>query len=220
MEGNMVTERILMRIARVVSAVFSPFSIPFLAFLLLLLVSYLHIMPLMYKLTILALVFIFTILTPILAILTYCRLHHLKMSDLNTRGLRFMPFIFTIVSYGCCLAVMRKMNIPWYMSGIILAALLMQLLCIIFNLKWKLSEHMAGAGAIIGGVVAFSELFGYNPVWWLCIIILMAGVLGSARITLGHHSIGEVLGGLVVGMVCSLLVLHPLLGMPFSFMLF
>ena len=220
MEENMVTEKILMRTAKVVSAIFTPFSIPFLAFVILLVASYLRIMPLVYKATILSLVLIFTIVMPTLAILVYCRLRHLKTVDLNSRSLRFWPFIYTIISYVSCLVIMRKMNIPWYMTGIIVAALLMQLLCIIFNLKWKLSEHMAGAGAIIGGLIAFSDLFGYNPVWWLSVFILVAGILGSARITLGHHSIGEVLGGLVVGLLCSLVVLHPMFGMPFKFILF
>ena len=35
---------------------------------------------------------------------------------------------------------------------------------------------MAGVGAIVGGLVSFSALFGYNPVWWLCLFILIAGV--------------------------------------------
>lgn len=46
------------------------------------------------------------------------------------------------------------------MTGIILAALIMMIICVIVNLKWKLSEHMAGAGAIIGGLVAFSAYSG------------------------------------------------------------
>lgn len=86
----------------------------------------------------------------------------------------------------------------------------MMIICVIVNLKWKLSEHMAGAGAIIGGLVAFSALFGYNPISWLCIFILIAGVLGTARIILQHHTLGEVMGGFAVGLICSLLVLHPL----------
>ena len=74
---------------------------------------------------------------------------------------------------------------------------------------------MAGAGGVIGGLVAFSELFSYNPVGWLCIFILIAGVLGSARIVLRHHTLGEVLAGFVVGLVCTLLVLHPVSSLLF-----
>ena len=95
------------------------------------------------------------------------------------------------------------------MRGIIVAALLMMIICVVANLRWKLSEHAAGTGAVLGGLVAFSALFGYNPVWWLCLVILVAGVVGTARIILGHHTVGEVLGGFAVGYACAMLVLNP-----------
>ena len=219
-QPQMLTTRIEERVSKVVSWVFNPFSIPFLAFLILLLFSYLRMLPITYKLIILGIVYTFTILTPSLAIYVYCRLNRLSMKDLTQRHHRYAPFLLTILSYICCLLLMRKMNIPWYMSGIILAALLMQVICICLNLVWKLSEHMAGAGAIVGGLVAFSALYGYNPIWWLCLFILIAGILGSARISLGHHTVDEVIGGFAIGLLCTLLVLHPSFGMPFSSLLF
>ena len=145
------------RIAKVVSTVFTPFSIPFLAFLILLLVSYLRMLPLAYKLIILGIVYTFTILTPSLAIWLYCRLNKLSTRDLTLKEHRYLPFLLTILSYVCCLLLMRQMNIPWYMSGIILVGLLSQVLCILLNLFWKVSEHMAGAGAIVGGDTGLSH---------------------------------------------------------------
>ena len=49
-EQHIVADRSLIRTARVISAIFTPFSIPFLAFLILFLFSYLRIMPIQYKL--------------------------------------------------------------------------------------------------------------------------------------------------------------------------
>ena len=130
------------------------------------------------------------------------------------------PLLLTIISYVFCLLMMRKLNIPWYMTGIILASLVVSVICIAVNLKWKLSEHMAGIGGVIGGLVSFSALFGYNPVAWLCLFILIAGILGSARIILGHHTLGEVLSGFTVGLVAALLVLHPVSNLLFRVFLF
>lgn len=203
------TDKALIRTAQVVSALFTPFSIPFVAFLILFLFSYLRIMPLQYKLIVLAVVYCFTILMPTLTIYLFRKVNKLSRAELGERKRRYMPFVFTIISYGFCLALMRRLNIPWYMTGIILAALLMLVVCVVLNLRWKLSEHMAGSGAIVGGLVAFSALFGYNPVWWLCLFILVSGLLGTSRIVLRHHTLGEVLWGFVVGLACSLLVLYP-----------
>lgn len=210
MEVKLIEEKTLIRVARMVSAIFTPFSIPFLAFLILFLFSYLSIMPIQYKLIVLGIVYCFTIMIPVLAIFIFKKINGFSAQELGERKKRYVPFFLTITSYVFCLLMMNRLNIPWYMSGIILAALIMMVICIVVNLKWKLSEHMAGAGAVIGGLVAFSALFGYNPVWWLCLFILVAGVLGTARIILGHHTLGEVMGGFAVCFICSLMVLHPI----------
>ena len=219
-EQHIVADRSLIRTARVISAIFTPFSIPFLAFLILFLFSYLRIMPIQYKLIVLGVVYCFTILMPTLTIFLFRKINGFSPEDLGERKRRFMPFLLTITSYVFCLVMMHRLNIPWYMTGIILAALIMMVICIVVNLKWKLSEHMAGVGAIVGGLVSFSALFGYNPGWWLCLFILIAGVLGTARIILQHHTLGEVLVGFAVGLICSLLVLHPLSNILFRVFLF
>ena len=219
-EQHIVADRSLIRTARVISAIFTPFSIPFLAFLILFLFSYLRIMPIQYKLIVLGVVYCFTILMPTLTIFLFRKINGFSPEDLGERKRRFMPFLLTITSYVFCLVMMHRLNIPWNMTGIILAALIMMVICIVVNLKWKLSEHMAGVGAIVGGLVSFSALFGYNPVWWLCLFILIAGVLGTARIILQHHTLGEVLVGFAVGLICSLLVLHPLSNILFRIFLF
>ena len=219
-EQHIVADRTLIRTARVISAIFTPFSIPFLAFLILFLFSYLRIIPIQYKLIVLGVVYCFTILMPTLTIFLFRKINGFSPEDLGERKRRFMPFLLTITSYVFCLVMMHRLNIPWYMTGIILAALIMMVICIVVNLKWKLSEHMAGVGAIVGGLVSFSALFGYNPVWWLCLFILIAGVLGTARIILQHHTLGEVLVGFAVGLICSLLVLHPLSNILFRIFLF
>ena len=219
-EQHIVADRTLIRTARVISAIFTPFSIPFLAFLILFLFSYLRIMPIQYKLIVLGVVYCFTILMPTLTIFLFRKINGFSPEDLGERKRRFMPFLLTITSYVFCLVMMHRLNIPWYMTGIILAALIMMVICIVVNLKWKLSEHMACVVAIVGGLVSFSALFGYNPVWWLCLFILIAGVLGTARIILQHHTLGEVLVGFAVGLICSLLVLHPLSNILFRIFLF
>ena len=216
-EQHIVADRSLIRTARVISAIFTPFSM---AFLILFLFSYLRIMPIQYKLIVLGVVYCFTILMPTLTIFLFRKINGFSPEDLGERKRRFMPFLLTITSYVFCLVMMHRLNIPWYMTGIILAALIMMVICIVVNLKWKLSEHMAGVGAIVGGLVSFSALFGYNPVWWLCLFILIAGVLGTARIILQHHTLGEVLVGFAVGLICSLLVLHPLSNILFRIFLF
>ena len=217
---HIIADKTMLRVARITSIVFTPFSIPFLAFLVLFLFSYLRIMPILYKGIVLGIVYCFTILTPTITIFLFRKINGFARQELSERKKRYVPILLTIISYVFCLLMMRKLNIPWYMTGIIFVSLVISIICILVNLKWKLSEHMAGMGGIIGGLVSFSALFSYNPVVWLCLFILIAGILGSARIVLGHHTLGEVLSGFVVGLVCSFLILHPAYNLMFRVFLF
>ena len=217
---HIIADKTMLRVARVTSIVFTPFSIPLLAFLVLFLFSYLRIMPILYKGIVLGIVYCFTILTPTITIFLFRKINGFARQELSERKKRYVPILLTIISYVFCLLMMRKLNIPWYMTGIIFVSLVISIICILVNLKWKLSEHMAGMGGIIGGLVSFSALFSYNPVVWLCLFILIAGILGSARIVLGHHTLGEVLSGFVVGLVCSFLILHPAYNLIFRVFLF
>ena len=217
---HIIADKTMLRVARVTSIVFTPFSIPFLAFLVLFLFSYLRIMPILYKGIVLGIVYCFTILTPTITIFLFRKINGFARQELSERKKRYVPILLTIISYVFCLLMMRKLNIPWYMTGIIFVSLVISIICILVNLKWKLSEHMAGMGGIIGGLVSFSALFSYNPVVWLCLFILIAGILGSARIVLGHHTLGEVLSGFVVGLVYSFLILHPAYNLIFRVFLF
>ena len=217
---HIIADKTMLRVARITSIVFTPFSIPFLAFLVLFLFSYLRIMPILYKGIVLGIVYCFTILTPTITIFLFRKINGFARQELSERKKRYVPILLTIISYVVCFLMMRKLNIPWYMTGIIFVSLVISIICILVNLKWKLSEHMAGMGGIIGGLVSFSALFSYNPVVWLCLFILIAGILGSARIVLGHHTLGEVLSGFVVGLVCSFLILHPAYNLIFRVFLF
>lgn len=217
---HIIADKTMLQVARATSVLFTPFSIPFLSFLVLLLFSYLRIMPVKYKLIVLGVVYCFTILTPTITIFLFRKINGFARQDLGERKKRYIPILLTIISYIFCFMMMRRMNLPWYMTGIILASLVVCIICMAVNMKWKLSEHMAGIGGVIGGLVSFSALFGYNPVGWLCLFILIAGILGSARIILGHHTLGEVLSGFTVGLVTAILVLHPMSNSPFRIFLF
>lgn len=190
--------------SRIISGVFNPFIIPFGGFVALFLFSYLKIMPLQYKLIILAVVYCFTIFMPVVTIFLFQKINGWKIRELAYREKRFVPYLLTIMAYVFCLLMMYRLNLPRYMSGIIFATLMAMVLCTLINLKWKISEHMTGMGGVVGGLIAFSFLFNYNPVWWLCFFILVAGALGTSRIILKQHTLGQVLSGFAVGVVCAI----------------
>ena len=110
----------------------------------------------------------------------------------DTAKKRFVPYALTIISYVTCLITMYKIHLPRYMSGIIVAALICMILCTLINFKWKISTHVASSGMMVGGLLSYSFIFNFNPVWWLCFFILLSGMLGTARIIVKQHTLLEV----------------------------
>ena len=98
-EQHIIADKNLIRTARVISMIFTPFSIPFMAFLILFVFSYLRIMPLQYKLIVLGVVYCFTILMPTLTIFLFRKINGFTPEDLTERKRRYVPFILTITSY-------------------------------------------------------------------------------------------------------------------------
>ena len=72
---HIIADKTMLRVARVTSMVFTPFSIPFLSFLVLFLFSYLRIMPILYKGIVLGIVYCFTILTPTITIFLFRKIN-------------------------------------------------------------------------------------------------------------------------------------------------
>jgi len=189
--------------ARIVSMLFTPFYLPLVGLIALFLFSYLSIFPLAYKLQVLIMTYLFTILLPTVTIHLYRRYQGWNLIELGHRERRMVPYIISIVCYFTCIYLMERLHMPHFMSAIIIAALLLQIVCAIINVWWKISTHTAAIGGVGGALFAFAEYLGFNPVWWLCLVFFVAGLLGTCRMILRQHSLAQVVAGFWVGFICA-----------------
>ena len=91
-----------------------------------------------------------------------------------------------------------------FFRGVVMAALISQVICVMVNAWWKISTHMVGMGGLVGALNAFSILFYYNPVFPMSMLILLSGILGTSRMLLRQHSLAQVLAGFAVGYMCAM----------------
>ena len=191
--------------ARAISMLFAPFYLPIVGLAVLFTFSYMNIFPWSYKLQVLIMVYLFTILLPTVMIHLYRRYQGWTFIELGQRERRMVPYILSIVCYFTCTYVMTQLHMPHFIISIVIAALMVQIICALFNVWWKISTHMAAIGGVGGALFAFAEYLGFNPVWWLCLIFLVAGVLGTCRMVLRQHTLSQVIGGFWVGFICAAL---------------
>lgn len=202
----MNTKKIIIA-ARVMSAIFTPFYLPIVGLVALFVFSYLGLLPWAYKLLVLGMVYLFTILVPTLLIHLYHRYQGWTPLQIGVKERRMVPYAVSIFCYFACYYLMTRLRIPSFMARILMAALLIQIVCAIVNVWWKISTHTAAIGGVTGALMAFSILFAFNPVWWLCFALLVSGMVGSSRIILHQHTLGQVLAGYGIGLLIGFIVI-------------
>ncbi len=173
---------------------FSPFLVPFFAFYLLFTFTYLDVLPIRYKLVVLGVVYCFTFLMPLLAFFLQRKvIQH-----------RLLLYGLVLLCYVACFLTLYKFHVPRYLSGIVWMHLACMAFCAVANLKWRVSYHVAGSGLMTGALFFYSFSFHFNPVWWLCAFLLLAGLLGTERMAVGRYTGWEIFVGFVAGLFCGI----------------
>lgn len=193
--------------ARIMSMIFPPFYLPIVGLIALFIFSYMSLLPMMYKLVMLAMVYLLTVVAPSLLIHLYRLCQGWTSHELGRKERRLVPYIISIVCYFACFFWMEYRNTPRVISIIVVVALTIQMVCALINIWWKISTHTAAIGGVAGGLVSYSIAFSFNPLWWLCFVLILAGAVGTARMILRQHSLSQVVGGFLVGAACAILVI-------------
>jgi len=218
------------RFAHVLSVLTHPLLIPTYMLALLILVNpYLfgvnHIGDPVSKLLILR-IFISTFFLPIVAIALMKMLGLIETLEMTDRRERIGPYIITGIFYLWLFRnILDNPQIPTAFASFMLGAVIGLFLAFFINIFSKISAHAVGMGGMVAMVVITMFLFSYdtftiysnrlgalqfNMTVVLLLVILMAGMVGTARLGLKAHHPSEVYGGFFVGFVSQLIALRIL----------
>ena len=200
-------EKNIILTARIMSMIFTPFYLPLVGLVALFMFSYMSLLPMAYKLPMLLTVYLFTILLPSMLIHLYRRFQGWTSKELGWKERRIVPYLISILCYFGCFFLMEYRNTPRIISIILVAALVIQMVCAFINIWWKISTHTAAIGGVAGALIVYSIALDFNPLWWLSFVILLAGMVGTARMILRQHSLSQVVAGFFVGLICAFLVI-------------
>ena len=134
--------RTILLAARWLSSIFRPDFIPVVGFAVLFLFTYLSLLPWAFKLAVLLLILLGTILLPRWTILFWRKSRGWEPHLLRLRENRFFPYLIYFLYYAFTLHTLNRFHLPHYMSGILVGALLIQGSCTLINTKWKISMQM------------------------------------------------------------------------------
>ena len=122
--------------------------------------------------------------------------------DISNRRQRTLPMLLIFVCYILAAVYIRAIHAPawlvlYFISGIV-SVIVLGLITVL--VKWKISMHGAGAGNLIGMFVAMQRLgvAEHSMLGLITAAILVAGMVGSARIVLRKHTLTQVFAGTTV----------------------
>ena len=188
------------KIAKIISFTFNPLIIPTLGILMIFFSgTYLSYIPLEGKKLIFTVIFSGTFLIPIsfLPLLLYLKV--IDTIEVNNPSQRLLPLIITGIIYCCTYYLVRRMPLM-VINIFILGSIICLVLNTIIITKWKISSHLIAAGGLVG--LALGLIFRLNADMPVLLIttILIAGLVGFARLRLNAHTPAQVYSGFFLGL--------------------
>ena len=166
-------------------------------------------------------VFLFTYFIPAFAVLLMALLEMIQSVEMHDKSERIGPFLITGILYLWLYINFRNNpEIPTVYNMLMLGVLIGLYLSFFLNLFNKISLHAVGMGGLLGMVVITASFFSYGGMTFhlsstsvvqismvtvISLVILLAGMVGSARLLLGHHLPKEVYGGYLVGFMSQII---------------
>lgn len=199
-----MNEKKIIITARAISMLSTPFYLPVLGLIVLFMFSYMSMFPPLYKLFMVLQFYLFTVLAPTFLIHLYRKYQGWTPRQLGVRERRMIPYVISIFCYILCYYLLNLFYTPNFISVILIVAIIVQVLCAVINNWWKISTHSAGIGAVTGILVAFSFILNFDPTWWLCLLLIVGGLVGTARMILRQHTLQQVTAGYLIGLVSSI----------------
>lgn len=188
------------KVANFLSAIFHPFLITLYSFLLIFISgSYITFLPNSIKLIILMVVLFNTLLIPIISLLILKRLGLIKSFYLEKHRERIVPIIITSIPYIFTLYLMAKLPVPQVLVRIIEGGVLILLVAAIISYWWKISLHLMGMGGLTGFLIACAYKNYFNAIPFVIVVLIVSGLLASARLNNGDHQPSQVYIGYLVG---------------------
>lgn len=128
----------------------------------------------------------------------------MMMDEIDDRKLMYF---FTFLIYLLTLFVLSGFGVPSaiykYAFG---AALTVGALFVLALLRKKLSAHLSALGGMVGALVMISLKLHTDFLSLICVILVLSGIVGMARMKMKAHSETEVYLGFLLGFLAQVFI--------------
>lgn len=197
-------ERLATMFSNILSWVFVPLLMPVYGIVLIFSLSILSMSAFNTKLIFTLIVLVANFVVPMIAVFLLKKMNLVSDVGLNGRGERTIPYIITLVCLAGTGLFLYLKGAPVWVAMFYEGGALAALINLIVNFRWKISAHAAGMAGIVAMLIQIMKEGSPSGdiTWWIEASILLCGLLCSARVWLGRHTLAQVLAGSAVGFLC------------------
>ncbi len=149
-------------------------------------------------------VFFFSMIFPAIYIFILYKLKRIPSIHLSKPSDRIYPYFITALFYFGLFYLLLDVNIWNSIKIFILGGGIAILLTSLINFKTKISAHMVGLGGLFGLIISVSQLIKFDMILFYIIIILISGLVGSARLILNEHKPYQLYIGFLLGFIVQI----------------
>ena len=195
------------RLSETLSWVLHPFFQPIYLILLLLTRTIFAAYPATMRLYLVGVVVLYTIAIPALALGVLRSLGRLSDFRIDDRRERLLPLLIGAICYLLCALTLGRFESAVFLRKLMVAAACCEVMCLAVSLRWKISLHLTGMGALTAMIVVMNFIGVGNMLTPLVAVIFASGALASARLYLGCHTPQQVAAGYCGGFVVATLAM-------------
>lgn len=195
------TEQAVTNISHFLSWLLVPLMMPVYGTLLAFGLSILNFTGFGVRLAFAAIVFAFNVIVPSIVVIILKKMGMVRDLGLNSQKERLIPYMICIACLVGTALFMNYKEAPLWLVTFYCGGAVAGLVEAVINRWWKISVHAAGMAGLVA-MLLHLLVYDYSlpgTFTWLLITIALAGMLGSARVWLGRHTLGQVLAGYAVG---------------------
>jgi membrane-associated phospholipid phosphatase len=195
------------KIAKIVSVLFHPVLLPTLGFILLFSSGFYNSMLTTDAIRFILLVIFFSTATlPMLSVAILALNSKFDFLMPNSRD-RIIPLLFTSVFYYVGFMLLGRIHFLPVFKLFMIASVLLIVMLLLISFKWNISVHMAAVGAITATFFALSFRGGVNPLLAIATVVIVSGLVGTARLVLNKNNLLQVATGYFLGFI----ILYPVI---------
>ncbi|MBA2610716.1 MAG: hypothetical protein H0U95_02005 [Bacteroidetes bacterium] len=146
-------------------------------------------------------VFMFSFVFPVLNIYILVKLKRIPNLTLSNQKDRTFPLFITALFYFGLFYLLMDINIWNSVKLFIIGGAVSILITTLINLKYKISAHMVGLGGVLGILISISYLIKFDMTPYYITTIILAGLVGFARLLLDEHKPAQLYLGFFLGLI-------------------